>query len=183
MLFAVHDTETTGLPFHFRGDLNRQPRIIEFAGIITDGENIVDQIEFIVNPGIAIEEIITKITGLKNSDLEDKPDISLYIPKLKEYFIQADAVVAHNLSFDKGMVVYDLERRDLTLDAVCYPKLELCTVEQTMPFFGRRMKLIELYNYYCGPYEQKHRALDDVMRLHEVCQKTGLYDAFKEQAQ
>jgi DNA polymerase III alpha subunit (gram-positive type) len=183
MLFAVYDTETTGLPFHFKGDLDKQPRIIEFAGIITDGEKIIDEIEFIINPGIAIEDIITKITGLTNSDLEDKPDFSFYIPKVAAYFKQANAVVAHNLSFDKGMVQYDLERRNLTLSDVNWPKLELCTVEQTMPQFGRRMKLIELYRHYVGEYEQKHRALDDVMRLHEVCQKIGLYDALKESNQ
>ncbi len=182
MLFAVFDNETTGLPFHFRGDLDRQPRIIEFAGIITDGKSILHQMEFICNPGIAIEEIITKITGLKNSDLEDKPNFSKFIPDLAAFFAKADAGVAHNMSFDKGMLEYDLERRDLELKAINFPSLRICTVEQTMPLFGRRMKLIELYKHYVGEYVQKHRALDDVIVLHEVCQKIGLYDAFLEQA-
>lgn len=183
MLFAVFDNETTGLPFHFRGDLDRQPRIIEFAGIITDGEKIIHQLEFICNPGIAIEEIITKITGLTNADLEDKPNFSKFIPDLAAYFAKADAGVAHNMSFDEGMLEYDLERRDLELKDINFPPLSICTVEQTMPQFGRRMKLIELHKHYVGEYEQKHRALDDVMVLHGVCQKIGLYDAFKEIAQ
>lgn len=180
MLFALHDWETTGLPFHFRGDLDRQPRAIEFAGIITDGETIFNRLEFICNPGIAIEEIITKITGLTNADLEDKPKFSTFIPDLAEFFSEADAVVSHNLSFDKGIASFDLERLDLTLESIKWPKLELCTVEQTMPIFGRRMKLIELHKHYFGEYEQKHRAMDDVMVLHGVCQKIGLYDAFIE---
>jgi len=183
MLFAVYDTETTGLPYHFMADLDQQPRIIEFAGIITDGIQILHELEFIVNPGIAIEEIITKITGLKNSDLEDKPDIAKYIPQLADYFGRADAAVAHNLSFDKSMVHYDLERRNKVLADVNWPAIELCTVEQTMPLFGKRMKLIDLYRHYHGEYEQKHRAMDDVIRLHMVAKSIGLYEVFKEIAQ
>lgn len=182
MLFAVYDTETTGLPFHFRSDLSSQPRIIEFGGIITDGVEIIDKLEFICNPGIAIEQIITDITGLKNSDLEDKPDISEYFTSMSAFFTQADAAIAHNLSFDKSMLQYDLQRRKLELADIYWPKLELCTVEQTMPMFGRRMKLIELYRHYVGEYEQRHRAVDDVMRLHEICQKIGLYDAFRKES-
>ncbi|UVN13624.1 hypothetical protein FBPa24_0025 [Pseudomonas phage vB_PaeM_FBPa24] len=52
MIFAVWDTETTGLPFHQRVSLRKQPRIIEFAGVITDGEKILDEVEFICNPGL-----------------------------------------------------------------------------------------------------------------------------------
>lgn len=179
MLFAVHDWETTGLPFHYMADLDKQPRGIEFAGIITDGKQILDSLEFIINPHMPIEPIITQITGLTNEDLADKPDFSQYIPQLKNFFGQADAAVAHNLSFDKGIIVFDLTRRDLALSDVDWPNLDICTVEQTMPQFGRRMKLIELYKHYVGEYVQKHRALDDVMVLHEVCQRIGLYEAFE----
>jgi DNA polymerase III alpha subunit (gram-positive type) len=180
MKFAVFDNETTGLPIHYRADVDQQPRIIEFAGIITDGNEITDRLEFICNPGIAIEEIITQITGLTNADLEGKPDFSTFMPRIKSFFGQADACVAHNLSFDKFMLTLDMIRRGKTLSDIDWPALELCTVEQTFPQFGRRMKLIELHRHYVGEYEQKHRALDDVMVLHGVCQKIGLYEALKE---
>jgi DNA polymerase III epsilon subunit-like protein len=179
MKFAVFDTETTGLPFHFLSDINQQPRIIEFGGIITDGNEIFDRLEFICNPGIAIEAIITQITGLTNEDLDGKPDFGVFIPKLCEFFAQADAAIAHNLSFDEGRLTDDLNRRGAALKDISYPALGLCTVEQTAPIFGRPMKLIELYRHYVGEYEQKHRALDDVIRLHEVCRATGLYSAFE----
>jgi len=73
------------------------------------------------------------------------------------------------------MLQYDLARRGFSLKDVSWPSLQFCTVEQTAPQFGRRMKLIELYRHYVGEYEQKHRALDDVMRLHAVCQRIDLY--------
>jgi DNA polymerase III alpha subunit (gram-positive type) len=178
--FAVHDWETTGLPFHKDARLEQQPRCIEFGGVITDGIRIFDRLEFIINPGVAIEEIITKITGLTNADLEDKPNFKSQVPALKKFFAQADCAVSHNLSFDKSMARYDLQRICLDLEDIAWPKIDVCTVEQTMHAHGRRMRLIDLYELNCGPYVQKHRALDDVMLLHEICIKMGIYDAFNE---
>jgi DNA polymerase III alpha subunit (gram-positive type) len=176
--FATFDTETTGLPIHYSADLGLQPRIIEFAGIITDGVEILDTVEFVCNPGIIIDDFIIKLTGLTNEVLEDKPYFENYVSKVKDYFSQADIVIAHNLSFDKSLLFYDLKRLDYDLSSVNWPKIECCSVEQTFHHFGRRMKLSELYEMFIGPYEQKHRALDDIMLLHSVCQKLGIYDAF-----
>jgi DNA polymerase III epsilon subunit-like protein len=173
-LFSVFDTETTGLTAHPEADLKLQPRTIEFAGLLTDGVDIIDTVEFILNPGIAIEEIITKITGLTNADLEDKPDMEQYIGAMADFFGRSKYCIAHNASFDKSILKYDLERRGKVLADINFPK-PICTVEQTFQQFGRRMKLQELYELYFGPYEQKHRALDDVILLHKVCQRIGLY--------
>lgn len=182
MLFAVWDTETTGLPFHHKADLNRQPRAIEFGGIITDGKEILFEESFICNPGIAIEQIITDITGLTNEDLWDKPDFGTFVPRLKAYYAKADASITHNLSFDRFIMFCDLLRRGLTLEDIEYPKVQICTVEQTFQMYGRRMKLIELYQMHVKEYVQKHRALDDVYRLHELCQTLGVYESFMEEA-
>ncbi|MEG0207003.1 3'-5' exonuclease [Citrobacter sp.] len=176
-LAAVYDTETTGLTKHFNCPLSEQPRIIEFGGLLTDGIEIVDTLEFIVNPGIAIEEIITKITGLTNADLDTKPYFDEYIETIAEFFGRSEIIIAHNLSFDKAMMKYDLQRMELELSDVNWPRVEICTVEQTFQRFGRRMRLEELYRMYCGPYIQKHRALDDVRLLHEMAGKIGVYTA------
>lgn len=178
--YAVIDFETTGLPLHRQAPLNKQPLAIEFAGIITDGEQIFDEIEFICNPGIDIEPIITKITGLQQSDLDDKPKFRAFIPKLQQFFTQSDAVIAHNLSFDKFIMVCDLMRNDMDLSHIDWPALEICTVEQTRPKFGYNMKLSALYELAIGPYSQKHRAMDDIMLLHEVCRHYGVYQAFNQ---
>lgn len=179
MIFGVFDFETTGLTVHPLAELDLQPRPIEFAALLTDGENIIDTFEFIINPGMAIEEIITKITGLTNEDLENQPVFSEFIPKLKDIFGRADACIAHNLSFDKSITNYALQREGLTLDDVNFPELQICTVEQTYHHFGRRMRLEELYNLLCGKYEQKHRALDDVLLLHEICKTIGVYNMWE----
>jgi DNA polymerase III epsilon subunit-like protein len=189
MLFAVFDTETTGLPFHPQAPIDKQPRIIEFAGLITDGDAILATLEFICNPGIAIEAIITEITGLKNEDLAGKPPFSSFVGDVFDYFAQAEGRIAHNLSFDKGMLQFDLKRIGKSLDDINWftptsgkPAVEICTVEQTYHEYGKRQRLQDLYNELIGKYVQKHRALDDVKLLHEVCKKIGVYEAFKEVA-
>lgn len=179
MIFMPYDFETTGLTVHHQAPLGLQPRPIEFAAILTDGEKIIDEMECIINPEMAIEEIITKITGLTNEDLDDKPIFIDVFPKIAEFMKRADVAIAHNLSFDRNIMQYALARIDKTLADVNFPKIQICTVEQTYPSFGRRMKLSELYELYVGKYTQKHRALDDVYLLNQVCQKIGVYDMFK----
>lgn len=180
MLFGVFDTETTGLPYHRDADLGLQPRVIEFGGILTDGTEIIEETSFICNPGIEIEKVITDITGLTNDDLKDQPRFEHFVPQLRDYFCQADVIIAHNLSFDKSMIKYDMARLGQELyDAYWINQIEVCTVEQSFHRFGRRMRLTELYNMLVETYVQKHRALDDVRCLHAICQKLGVYEAFK----
>ncbi|QOV06269.1 DNA polymerase III epsilon subunit [Burkholderia phage Maja] len=190
MLFTVFDTETTGLPAHPLAPLDIQPRIIEFAGIVTDGRDVLSTLEFRCNPGVPLEAIITKITGLTDDDLRGEPDISFFFPDLAEFFRPKTfgtldgqfARVAHNLSFDRSLLNYDLTRRGKALDDIGFDDaLMVCTVEQTMHRFGRPMKLQELWSLSRGEFTQKHRALDDVMRLHEVCIDYGIYSAFEDQ--
>jgi len=179
MMFGVFDFETTGLPLHRDADLRQQPRIIEFGGIITDGNDILQTEEFICNPEITIEPIITEITGLTNDDLCWREPFRNHLDTVRYYFGQCDVVITHNLSFDKSMLVYDLRRIGLSLKDIGWvDKIEVCTVEQTFQMYGRRMHLKELYALLVEPYVQKHRALDDVKLLHAVCQRIGLYEAF-----
>jgi DNA polymerase III alpha subunit (gram-positive type) len=180
MIFAVHDWETTGLPLHSDARLGQQPKTIEFGGILTDGNEVISTTEFICNPEIQIEQIITDITGLTNDDLRGYGPFSDNLDALKAYFSAADVIISHNLSFDKRMLDFDLRRIGLTLvDVGWTDQIEICTVEQTFHMYGRRMRLTDLYNTLVGEYVQKHRAVDDVLLLHKVCQTLGVYESFE----
>ncbi len=91
--------------------------------------------------GIVIEEIITKITGLKNEDLIKHPSFLDQRQKVRDFFSKADASIAHDLPFDKLMLTCDLARGKLGLEEVNFPSLDTCTVEESAPLFGHRMRL------------------------------------------
>lgn len=175
MKYAIFDTETTGLPLHRTVSLDRQPYIIEFGGIITDGIEIFDEVNFLVKPPILITEEITKITGITNEDMIGVEPFEAHMETISRFFSNSDCVIAHNLAFDKKMVDFAVRREGQTLADVNWPKSELCTVEATYDRYGRRMKLQELYTMHVGELVQTHRAIDDVKMLFEVAKKVGVF--------
>jgi len=66
----VYDTETTGIPKHPNAQKSVQPRVIEFGGVLCDESGqVLEELQILINPGIPLEPIITKITGLTDEDL------------------------------------------------------------------------------------------------------------------
>lgn len=165
----LFDTETTGLPKPSAANLELQPKIIEFAAVKVDSKfNIVDELEFMCNPGHPLEPIITKITGIKDSDLADKESFSYHLDSVASFFKGAKQITAHNHEFDRRLMYFELLRRGWT-DGFpgCYAEC-ICTVEATFHLKNRRLKMTELYEIATGkPLAQKHRAMDDVLALLE----------------
>lgn len=166
----VFDTETTGLLKPDVSDLAKQPKIIEFALCELDRQyNVVGTHTWLINPGELITEEITKITGLTNDDLKDKPFFIEVLPEIIVAVKGADRIIAHNAPFDHGMLVNDLKRIGLD-HKFPYPSEWVCTVQLAQELiYGRRARMIELYADTMGkPLEQTHRALDDVMALVDI---------------
>lgn len=167
MKALIFDLETTGL-------LNpdwaaSQPRIIEIGAALIDATTYKESMSIsqLVNPGIPIEPIITKITGITQADLDPAPKLIEVIGGLRRAFSKAQILVTHNLPFDKGVLQAELRR--LMLDVWPWPAQEMCTVQAYAHEYGRNPKLIELYERKLGrPLAQTHRALDDVRALIEI---------------
>lgn len=174
MNILAFDWETTGLPLHDSAPLEKQPRVIEFGAVLIDPSGKpLDEWSMLINPGIPLEPVITKITGLTDADLKDAPAFEDVLPELRRAFRLSQRAVAHNLSFDKRMLYFELAR--LKVDDFPWPEHQLCTVEATSAEWGRRAKLKEVYLQYIGkPLAQKHRALDDAKALAEVIVALGL---------
>jgi DNA polymerase III epsilon subunit-like protein len=180
MIFSLIDTETTDLPFHRDAPRNKQPRLVEFAGILTDGRDVIDELEFMVNPGRPIAPDASKISGITDEIVKDLPffgENGCFL--LRDHFIRAQVVIAHNLSFDRGIIQTACVYAGKSIDDLEWPQIEICTVEETMPMFGKPMKLQQLYELKFGEYKQKHRARDDLNLLHKICMVYGIYDAIK----
>ena len=171
----VFDTETTGLTLHPDASIAKQPKIIEFGAVILDKGEIVEEFSTLINPQEALTEEIIKITGLKDSDLAGEPLFAHCIPKLRELFGSCGCVMAHNLPFDKAMLMNDLTRYGAA-ENFPWPAREICTVGLYREEWGRNPKMLELYESVLGkPLAQTHRALDDVKALVEIIQEDELW--------
>lgn len=173
----VFDTETTGLPLHGKAPLAKQPKCIEFGAVLLNSAGeVVQEFNQLIDPGEQIDPVITKITGITNSDLQGQPRIADVLPRIQELFAAAGTAIAHNLAFDRSIIQFELDRHPEVAEEFPWCARMLCTVEATMGEWGRRPKMIELYAATLGrPLAQTHRALDDARALAEIVVALGLH--------
>lgn len=163
----LFDTETTGLLGPSALPLEQQPRIIELGLLKLDGGTLkeVDAISQLLNPEQSLSAEITKITGLRDSDLRGAPTFATMYPRLAGFFLGAEMLVGHNLPFDRGMLAGELQRMGRLLEFP-WPPRHVCTAEQTEHLEGKLLKQEALYQRVTGkPADQTHRAGDDVRQL------------------
>jgi DNA polymerase III epsilon subunit family exonuclease len=175
MNIVIFDTETTGLPLPKTAPLEKQPRIIELGAVVVDKKGCLGELSQLLDPGVEISAEITKITGITNDQLKGKPTFKEFLPELKAFFADTQVLIAHNAPFDRKMLELELERVECT--DFPWPEQVVCTVQEYQPQFGKRPKLLELYERVMGvPLAQTHRALDDVKALHECIAKDGFLE-------
>lgn len=110
-IYAAVDLETTGSRFS-KGD-----RIFQVGISLLEGEEIVQDYSFLVNPGRAIPPAVERLTGIKTADVRHAPlfeDVADYIYGL----LQGCIFVAHNIQFDYHFL-------DRSLQAAGMPPLEM----------------------------------------------------------
>ena len=74
------DLETTGLN-------PKRDRIIEIGAIRVEQGQIVEEFSTFVDPGRKLEERITELTGIRDEDLADAPQLDEVFPKLLEFML------------------------------------------------------------------------------------------------
>lgn len=164
MLFAVVDIETTG------GNAS-QSKITEIAIVITDGENVLDEYESLVDPGIHIPSFITNLTGITNQMVEDAPDFNEIAPRVAE-LLQDKVFVAHNVNFDYSFVKKQLDEAGFPITP-----MKMCTVRYSRKIIpGQRSYSLGNISSYFGIHNPNaHRAMSDTITtvhlLHELLQR------------
>jgi len=149
------DTETTGL--------EKTARIIEIGAICTsyDGFNVhFSMFEELINPGFAVSDKITEITGITNEELSKARGDEVYTD-FHRWVIQnaPTKCVAHNAAFDKRMFEYNLIRTGFGMflpDFDC--TMRLAQKYLTGPKANNLKVLSEWFNF---KNTQAHRALSD----------------------
>jgi len=163
--YLIFDTETTDLIANELLDIKQQPRIIEFYGALYDDsiERVLDEFETYIDPKQPLQEKIKKITGIKDEDLKGQPTFEVVAEPIRRLIHSADAVVAHNLSFDIAVVEAEFSRIGWK---VLWPHRRICTVEATEWINGYRLRLGDLYeSLFDERFEGAHRARVDTQAL------------------
>lgn len=163
MNIVIFDTETTGLLQPENSDLSMQPKIIEFYGVKLNEEfEVQEEVNVMIDPQEEISDLITNITGITNSMIKGKPVFGDVSSEIAGIFEGADISVAHNHSFDSGMLDNEFRRVDKYLPRANH---QICTVEATMGMTGHRLALTRLHWMLIQEQFEAHRAKDDVFAL------------------
>lgn len=179
----VFDVETTGLPLRRNisyKESSNWPRIVQFAfGIYNINGETLEEHNFIINPdGFEIPENSTKIHKItneiaKSKGIEIKKVLNIFLDKIENI----NYLVAHNLNFDKSILLSELHRNNISFNWEKYIFKELCTMESTteycklLPYRYNKYKwpkLEELHNkLFNETIDGFHNALVDI----QVCKK------------
>lgn len=151
------DTETTGTK-------PERDEIIEIAGYVPDTDESF--CEF-VNPGIAIPQEITTITGITNDMVKDAQSFSIVGKAFADFCGPNAILIAHNNdNFDKHFIKHSFNRHKVELPEWRYLDT-LKWARKYRPDLPRHA-LQFLREVYGVPANSAHRALDDVIVLHKV---------------
>ncbi|MDE7263291.1 MAG: PolC-type DNA polymerase III [Anaeroplasmataceae bacterium] len=167
--YVVFDIETTGLSQTY-------DEIIEIAAHKVVQGGIVDTFEVFVNPGRPIPEKIVGITHITDDMVKDALGIEEILPKFMK-FCEGAILVAHNASFDVGMIYRDIKKYHMGYEML--PVID--TLNLFRAGYGTEVKtfnLKSLSKYFKVKQEQHHRATDDT-RVTALCFIQMLSDLFK----
>jgi DNA polymerase III epsilon subunit family exonuclease len=154
--YVILDLETTGFKPQESG-------ITEVA-IISMSNGKEEIFETLVNPERPIPGEITKITGIDDSMVCDKPTIGELAPILDE-MLRGSIFVSHNVPFDWTFLDYYFRKH--LRKPLCMPSL--CTLRLARKFLGLRSnKLSSVAEYFKIELKNAHRAMNDTRAVKEI---------------
>ena len=167
-MITIFDQETTGLLKAKGSDILHQPHLTEiYAMQVDEKDNLIREFETLIKPPIPIPSFLEKQIGITNEMVANAPTFLQIYKKIIEVFFCSHTVVAHNLSFDEGVLINELKRIGKE-HHFPYPPIKFCTVEQSMYVKGFRLKNSELYKIATGKdIVGAHRAKNDVLATYE----------------
>lgn len=152
---VIFDFETTGLDVY-------RDRIIEIGAIkYVNGERVGD-FSFLINPEMALPEVIRKITGITDEMLVGKPLIDEVLPDFLQ-FIHKSILVAHNAEFDLNFLRSVAGRLGYQIEYPCFCTLKMARI--LLPELESK-NLDTLAKHYDLSFAARHRSIGD-------CEVTG----------
>ncbi len=175
-VFVVLDLETSG------GSPHTGAGITEIGAVKICGGKVVGEFESLVNPGSAIPDYITDLTGISDAMIQGSPSIESLLPSFLEFLGPAseNILVAHNANFDLGFLKAAASHHNYR-----WPRFKVFdTVRLARSILSKDdvndFKLSTLSAYFQTQTSPSHRALDDaratVEVLHGVFERFGSID-------
>ncbi len=161
VIFVVCDVETTGLSPVYN-------RITEIALIKVQNGEIIDKFTSLINPQQYIPREITRLTGISNEDVLNKPsfgDLSQKILSFIECSENKIVFTGHNVSFDYKFLYHSFEREGIHIDL---KTLCTCKLARRMLKNLRSKSLLNVAAYYKIKIERQHRAFDDSFATYKI---------------
>jgi DNA polymerase III subunit epsilon len=156
--WTVVDLETTGV--------GASARIVEIGAVRLEGDRQVGTLSRLVDPGIPMPPRITQITGIRDRDLAGAGPLRPAIGELLA-LARGSIFVAHNASFDVGM----LDRALMRLDGTRVGMRVLDTVALARRLLAGRLARFDLASVserFDVTVRPCHRALPDALATAEV---------------
>ena len=147
--YVVIDTETTGL--------HMDARVIELAMVVVSADGkIKDNFStFLRGDGTVGNHFAARVHGIKTHQIESAPTFKEIFHSYAE-FLDGRIPVAHNASFDRARINYELKLiRKRPLETMA------CTLSLGVELGYGRLKLAEATKQFGIDTRRSHRALDD----------------------
>jgi DNA polymerase III epsilon subunit-like protein len=137
----VFDTETTGLPKYMKhtpnqNNLNNWPHIVQLSYIIydTDTDSVLNITDHIIRvpEGVQITEENAAIHGITQEISQQGIPLNMALDEFMVEFDNMDLIIAHNIEFDKKMLMAELYRLDyiLCVDKIHTSTKYVCTMQE-----------------------------------------------------
>jgi len=155
---AFFDLETTGINV-------TKDRIVEISilKVMPDGSEIIKS--WRVNPTIPIPDKASKIHGIYDADVADKPSFAELGNEINQFIDICDLAGYNSNKFDVPLLVEEFLRADIDFDI---KKRKLVDVQ--VIFFKKEPRTLgAAYRFYCNKeHENAHSATADVLATYEV---------------
>jgi DNA polymerase III subunit epsilon len=164
------DLETTGINVS-------KDRIVELSilKVMPDGEEIVKTWK--INPTIPIPEKASKIHGIYDADVKDKPTFAESAREINTFIENSDLAGYNSNKFDVPLLLEEFLRADVDFDI---KKRRLIDVQ--VIFFKKEPRTLgAAYRFYCNKeLENAHTSEADVLATYEVFKsQIEMYDDLK----
>lgn len=148
--FVAFDLETTGL----NSDTDK---ITEIGAVLVKDGKVLDRFQTFVDPEMPIPYDITRLTGIKDSDVNGAPKEAEAVAAFLD-FVGGRILAAHNADFDMGFIASACERlgRPFNLSSI-----DTLVLSQNLLPQLKKHSLDSAANYLGLPEFQHHRASDD----------------------